>query len=402
MKKKIISSQRLQGNPMLNKNLKNESRAEKEKKIQILTEKLANHFKKKLSNLIFEKNYKFSNLISDITSFVRKLENSNYEIETVLPRLEKHLLNILNKLPFDGHKDNLDIAKINGLCKTETNNTNGDYYAEEYIKSLPNTSIANNNNHSKIRVINSPIKNNKNVNSNYNKNINSNGRSGKNILKENSVFASKSGNAKLNSVSKTNSRKTLTNILSSYDNNNTKKSIKNYANFNKERKLKLSSRNINTENNGEYTNFNTIPGISKSVAKVGNLNSITNLITNKDEKNFIKKTEKLNDLKERALDEWAMIAKYNHLKHLEEEEKRKNFEEEKKKKIREILDNQMKEKDLIRKLKEEEDMKFFNLQAEKISDLEKDYIEKEKIKIEKVKMQREMQEKLIKGKFYII
>jgi len=50
----------------------------------------------------------------------------------------------------------------------------------------------------------------------------------------------------------------------------------------------------------------------------------------------------------------AMIAKYINFKHLEDQDIKKNFEDEKKRKIREILDNQMKEKDNSRKLKAED------------------------------------------------
>jgi len=35
------------------------------------------------------------------------------------------------------------------------------------------------------------------------------------------------------------------------------------------------------------------------------------------------KTDILNNLKDKASDEWAMIIKYNHLKHLEDEQKKK-------------------------------------------------------------------------------
>jgi len=85
MKKKVITTRRLPNNPNLKKSQIKGSRAETEKKIQMLTEKLANHFNSKLSFLMAEKNYKFSFLISDIAAFVRSLENFNYQIETVIP-----------------------------------------------------------------------------------------------------------------------------------------------------------------------------------------------------------------------------------------------------------------------------------------------------------------------------
>lgn len=363
MKKKIITTERLPTHPNIYINKKKEFNSETESKIQILTEKLANHFNKKLSNLIADKNYNFSNLISDIALFVRNLEDSHFEIDTVIPRLEKYLSNIYSKLPNKDHANNFSsncYKKTTKLNQTESNNYNYDKDLNKneshlyYIKSLPDITSKNKSNN------------------NYN-----------NILKENSVFASKSisNKAKLKTVAKTNSNKTLRKI------NNDDLENLNIPN-------KLQSIDF-TDNGTEFNYYNSALLKSNSVAKVDK--QIIDL-NNKKEKNFIKKTEKLNDLKEKAMDEWAMIAKYNHLKYLDDQEKRKNFEEEKKRKVREILDNQMKEKETMRKQKQEEDKKFFKLQSEKINDLEKDYMEKEKIKIEKVKMQKEMHEKLIKGK----
>jgi len=381
MKSKIITiSQRnnaINGN-LNNKNLTSESRNETEKKIQMLTDKLANHFKTKLSFLFAEKNYQFSDMIRHIGLFVRNLENSNYEIESVIPRLESYLLDIFVKqqpaTAYNSRHISENISKSHKINKTESNNNNDndinninytDYQHEDYIKSLPNSSSKANKNN---RVFS-------NMNANSNNKI---------ILKENSVFASNSSsqnnnniNTKLNSLTKTHSKKTLsTNLIS----NNSKNTQQKNESLNKDALLNRLNTNNNTESN------------------------IINIIdySEKEGKNLVKKTEKLNDLKVKAMDEWALIAKYNYLKHLEEQDNKRNFEEEKKRKVREILDNQMKEKDLLRKLKEEEDMKFFKMQSDKISDLEKDYMEKEKMKAEKIKMQKELQEKFIKGNCLIV
>ncbi len=112
--------------------LKTESRADSNKKIALLTEKLANHFKIRLSSLITEKNYKFSSMVTDIGTFVKKLENSNYETETVVPRLEKYLLEIISKMSSESTRHLPDMNKINQILKTDlnpkkNNNLNGNH-----------------------------------------------------------------------------------------------------------------------------------------------------------------------------------------------------------------------------------------------------------------------------------
>jgi len=67
------------------------------------------------------------------------------------------------------------------------------------------------------------------------------------------------------------------------------------------------------------------------------------------------KNEKLISLKEKANDEWALIAKFNHLKLLEDQKEGKNLKEEKQKKFKELLHSQLLEKDMLKKQKQEED-----------------------------------------------
>ena len=58
----------------------------------------------------------------------------------------------------------------------------------------------------------------------------------------------------------------------------------------------------------------------------------------------------------------------------------------------------MKEKDQLKKLKQEEDKKFFQMKSQKLKHIQEEDLEKKIQKAEKIKAQKEMQEKLIKGK----
>lgn len=175
----------------------------------------------------------------------------------------------------------------------------------------------------------------------------------------------------------------------------------------------IDHNNPYSPNNGN-SNSNNAPNNFIDINYSQNLNDISanNLYTSENRRSasenpidyiknqsviFTQKTDRLNNLKEKASDEWAMIVKYNHLKHLEEEQSKKFNNEEKKRKVRDALDNQMKEKDNLRKLKQEEDKKFFALQSQKIKNIETEDKEKQIQKIEKVKAQKEMQDRLIQG-----
>lgn len=384
-------------------NTKTETRADSNKKIAMLTEKLANHFKIRLSSLISEKNYKFSNMILDIGSFVRKLENSNYDTESVIPRLEKYLLEILAKMPSESTKHLTDMNKINQILKTDFNSNS-------------NNNVVNNNkiikaNKSAILI----TSNDKNNNNDYYTKTSPNENNKTNIINKpgahiavSSSYAAKSEIAKNKIISKTSSKKNIINLNNKgHNNNNNTKNILNNSNKNdklnnlvtenKNIRLNTNANNnviptiVSTENTNEYQVYNTHGGRSNSTK----LTLVSN--NNNGNVNVVQKTDKLNDLKEKALDEWAMIVKYNHLKHLEEEQNKRNNEELKKKRVKEILENQMKEKDELKRLKQEEDKRFFRMQTENIENMERDHLEKERMRIEKVKMQKETQEKLIKG-----
>jgi len=439
MKTKIINNK----TPM--NNTKTESRIEMNKKIQILTEKLANHFKLRLSSLIIEKNYKYSNMILDIGTFVRKLENSTYETETVIPKLEKYLLEILTKLPSQ-NSQHISMDKINQMLKVghidNEIKINSNYAINENVINNPvspkNLNIKNNIGKDLKNVVSgsdnikNKIESNKNLISDYNlETLTKDSPNKKSDIKlqNNTIIASKTEINKNRNISKTNSKDTIINLNNNKANNINHRNLKKNQSINKNNdkinnlvtdpiKDKIANLNTNISNNTYLTSNNFINTtddenyISNNLGKsnstnMNTLNSNNHYYNysnkNKNNLNIIQKTEKLNDLKEKALDEWAMIVKYNHLKHLEEEQNKRNKEEEKKKKVREILDNQMKEKDQMKKMKQEEDKKFFQMQTVTIEHMEKDYVEKERLRLEKIKFQKESQEKLIKGKIdYIL
>jgi len=396
------------------------SREDRNKKVQMLTDKLAAHFKLRLASLIAEKNYKYPIMVLEIGLFLKKLGNNNFEAESVIPKLEKHLLEILAKMPSDHSKYFSEISKTNQILKTEVS-TNNHNYTNPLINSANYVSNSRNILNRKIN-----IKGNKNlVSDDASKNhLNDyyilkslpNESSKKNIatksgahLAVNPLFVTKNDIAKNKILSETNRGKNILNIpIKAITNNNINKNekINNLVTENNQEKnlnfTNYCNKNNLKTNNNYYPTVNTNEGLkNQDIYNSYSTNSILNTLNNNKAKeeglNFIQKTEKLNDLKEKSMDEWAMIVKYNHLKHLEEEQKKKSLGEEKKRKVREILEKQMKEKDHTKKMKQEEDKKFFKMQTEKIENMEKDYVEKERSRLDKIKQQKEIQEKLIKG-----
>lgn len=224
---------------------------------------------------------------------------------------------------------------------------------------------------------------------------------------------------KANKLRNSNSNTKYNQNRNSYNNIKTNKSAVNPLKNNSNSSSIYNNLNVNSEINNKGNNLNNLIDINYSQdidlkspinsTGINNINKNSRRSASENPLDFIKntnntsqvliqKTDKLNNLKEKASDEWAMIVKYNHLKHLEEEQDRKFKIEEKKRKVREILDNQMKEKDHLKKLKQEEDLKFFQLQTENIKNIEIEDIQKSKQKKEKIKAQKEMQERLIQGK----
>jgi hypothetical protein len=97
-------------------------------KFQMLTEKLGKHFKIRLRNLLEEKNYKYTQLLLDIKSFFRQMEDVNFETEQIVPKMEKYLIDILSR-------------QINNQNKYDINDTNNNNYE---IYNTYNNDINNN------------------------------------------------------------------------------------------------------------------------------------------------------------------------------------------------------------------------------------------------------------------
>lgn len=87
-------------------------------KFQVLTEKLGKHFKVRLRNLLEEKNYKYTQLLLDIKSFFRQMDDTNFETEQIVPKMEKYLIDILSRQTNKNQNDSNDYIN-------EINNTDG-------------------------------------------------------------------------------------------------------------------------------------------------------------------------------------------------------------------------------------------------------------------------------------
>ncbi len=107
--------------------------------------------------------------------------------------------------------------------------------------------------------------------------------------------------------------------------------------------------------------------------------------------------DKLNSLREKANDEWALIAKFNYLKQMEDDRQMKFIREEKQKKFKEGLHSQLQEKDIFKKLRQEEDMQFFLKQNDKLQIMQNEEQRKRKEKQDKLKAEKELQDKVISG-----
>mgnify|MGYP000851615825 CR=1 FL=1 len=93
-------------------------------KFQILSEKLGKHFNNRLRPLLEEKNYKYSQLLLDIKSFFRQMEEINLETDQIVPKMEKYLIDILSR-QVNNRYDNFDTY--------ETNNTNDTNKTDEPV-----------------------------------------------------------------------------------------------------------------------------------------------------------------------------------------------------------------------------------------------------------------------------
>lgn len=125
-----------------------------------------------------------------------------------------------------------------------------------------------------------------------------------------------------------------------------------------------------------------------------NQNHNASLSTNKSVDNLYK-NEKVQLLKEKASDEWALIAKLNYQKHLEAEKEKRLKEEESKRLQKQILENQIKEREIYKKKEIEENRRFYKQQSENLKKIDQIEKQKEIENKERVRLEKEMHEKMI-------
>jgi hypothetical protein len=126
-------------------------------------------------------------------------------------------------------------------------------------------------------------------------------------------------------------------------------------------------------------------------------------------KQIDEKKDKLNEIKEKENSEWALIAKHNYNKHIQDEKEKKTKEHEKKLELKKILDEQIKEKNGKKVVEKKEAHDYMNIKkaetqsydiAEKVKQCEKvqktidQKISQEKILCENKKQKEEMQKQL--------
>jgi hypothetical protein len=109
----------------------------------------------------------------------------------------------------------------------------------------------------------------------------------------------------------------------------------------------------------------------------------------------ISKRDKISMLKEKEKDEWALIAKHNYQKHINQEQEKKNKEKELKRLQKEILQNQIREKELLHLKEKEENKNFFSAQMEHLKKLEHEEKMKEMLQKEKILKEKLMHDNMI-------
>lgn len=197
---------------------------------------------------------------------------------------------------------------------------------------------------------------------------------------------------------------------------NTKVDEYSYIINNIEKILLDKIKNFNEENLKEnFSRNKEIPQISTNTAEASSSRQAGSLPQNEEYRinatnshhqrsqsvtkgfNNVFQNQKLINLKERTNDEWALIAKFNHLKFLEEEKNSKMLKEEKKNLLKQSLESQMLEKNKQRKLKQDEDRLFFIRQNNKLNNLKEEEFARQKEKLELKQYQKEYHEKIING-----
>ena len=93
------------------------------KKMEMLTQKLGNYFKNRYASLMEEHNYTYSQLILDLGSFWRTMKGFGIETESIVPKVEKYLMDKLLKTKVENIRYdtdiNIDIPKNDGNITTK-------------------------------------------------------------------------------------------------------------------------------------------------------------------------------------------------------------------------------------------------------------------------------------------
>jgi hypothetical protein len=138
--------------------------------------------------------------------------------------------------------------------------------------------------------------------------------------------------------------------------------------------------------------------INKKQTKVGNQkNSLTETI-DKSDKNDINKQQqdiKLQNLKEKENSEWALIAKHNYNKHIEEENERKMKEHEKRLEVKKMLDEQIKEKYQQKIIEKKDIEEYVRVQKHENTIFENNEKIRKQELVQKIAEQKKNQEKII-------
>lgn len=98
---------------------KRENKKESLIKFEKLADKLANHFKIKLKSLLAEKNYKHSQLMLDIKSFFRHIEDYSLETDQIVPKMENYLIEILSRQASNNYNETYETCNTNDTNKTD-------------------------------------------------------------------------------------------------------------------------------------------------------------------------------------------------------------------------------------------------------------------------------------------
>jgi hypothetical protein len=105
--------------------------------------------------------------------------------------------------------------------------------------------------------------------------------------------------------------------------------------------------------------------------------------------------EKVQILKIKEEDEWALIAKHNYEKFINEQKNKKQKEEDLKQIQKDFLESQIREKEIMKKKLKDEERQFYNQHSENIKKMQEQEKQKELQSKEKMRVQKEIQNSMI-------